>query len=59
MNTKPRLMDGRGNAMLVAGSIYEACKYFELFSKTELKAKCAIVTSYIPQLSAAAGVKRR
>jgi type I restriction enzyme R subunit len=51
MNTKPRLMDGRGNAMLVAGSIYEACKYFELFSKTELKGKCAIVTSYKPQVS--------
>ena len=26
MSTKPRLMDGHGNAMLVAGSIYEACK---------------------------------
>ena len=51
MNTKPRLMDGRGNAMLVAGSIYEACKYFELFSKTELKAKCAIVTSYKPSIA--------
>jgi len=45
MATKPRLMDGHGNAMLVAGSIYEACKYFELFSKTELKGKCAIVSS--------------
>lgn len=51
MNTKPRLMDGRGNAMLVAGSIYEACKYYELFAKTELKSKCAIVTSYKPQVS--------
>ncbi|QOX79847.1 HsdR family type I site-specific deoxyribonuclease [Trichlorobacter lovleyi] len=51
MNTKPRLMDGRGNAMLVAGSIYEACKYYELFAKTELKGKCAIVTSYKPQVS--------
>lgn len=51
MKRKPRLMDGRGNAMLVAGSIYEACKYFELFAKTELKGKCAIVTSYKPQVS--------
>jgi type I restriction enzyme R subunit len=50
MNTKPRLMDGRGNALLVAGSIYEACKYYELFAKTELKGKCAIVTSYKPQV---------
>lgn len=51
MNTKPRLMDGRGNALLVAGSIYEACKFYELFDKTELKGKCAIVTSYKPQVS--------
>ena len=27
MATKDRLQNGRGNAMLVAGSIYEACKY--------------------------------
>ncbi|NOR71520.1 MAG: HsdR family type I site-specific deoxyribonuclease [Methylomarinum sp.] len=48
MDTKPRLMDGRGNAMLVCASIYQACKVYELFSKTELKGKCAIVTSYLP-----------
>lgn len=48
MSIKPRLMDGHGNAMLVAGSIYEACKFYELFSKTELAGKCAIVTSYSP-----------
>ncbi len=48
MDTKPRLMDGRGNAMLVCASIYQACKVYELFSKTELKGKCAIVTSYQP-----------
>lgn len=48
METKPRLHDGRGNAMLVAGSIYQACKFYELFQKTELKGKCAIVTSYEP-----------
>ncbi|MEI6414953.1 MAG: HsdR family type I site-specific deoxyribonuclease, partial [Pseudomonadota bacterium] len=46
MTTKPRLMDGHGNAMLVAGSIYEACKFYELFAKSELKGRCAIVTSY-------------
>ena len=51
MNTKTRLMDGRGNAMLVSGSIYEACKFYEMFSKTELKGKCAIVTSYKPSIS--------
>ena len=48
MATKPRLMDGRGNAMLVSSSIYQACKLFELFAKTELAGKCAIVTSYQP-----------
>jgi type I restriction enzyme R subunit len=48
MATKPRLMSGHGNAMLVSGSIYEACKFYELFEKTELHGKCAIVTSYRP-----------
>ena len=43
-----RLSDGRGNALLVASSIYEACKYFTLFQKTPLKGKCAVVTSYNP-----------
>ena len=51
MSTKSRLMDGRGNAMLVAGSIYEACKFYELLSRTELKGRCAIVTSYQPNIS--------
>jgi len=51
MNTKPRLADGHGNAMLVAGSIYEACKYYELFSSTELSSHCAVVTSYAPDIS--------
>ena len=48
MSNKPRLMDGRGNAMLVSGSIYQACKFYELFAQTELNGKCAIVTSYKP-----------
>jgi type I restriction enzyme R subunit len=49
-NTKPRLSSGLGNALLVAPSIYDACRYFELFQKTELKGKCGIVTSYIPSV---------
>lgn len=48
MATKPRLMDGRGNAMLVCASIYQACKVFELFNQTDFKDKCAIITSYQP-----------
>ena len=49
METKPRLMDGRGNAMLVGSSIYQACKFYELFCQAGFKGKCAIVTSYEPQ----------
>jgi type I restriction enzyme, R subunit len=48
-NTKPRLSRERGNALLVASSIHEACKYFELFQQTEFAGKCAVVTSYNPQ----------
>ena len=47
-SVKPRLSSQRGNAILVASSIYEACKYFELFQKTAFKGKCAVVTSYNP-----------
>ena len=48
METKPRLMDGRGNAMLVCDNIYQACKVYDLFQETDLAGKCAIVTSYHP-----------
>lgn len=48
METRPRLMDGRGNAILVGSSIYQACVFYQLFSDTGLKGKCAIVTSYTP-----------
>jgi len=48
MATRDRLSSGHGNALLVAGSIYEACKFYDLFDKTDLKGKCAIVTSYSP-----------
>lgn len=47
MSIKHRLKEGRGNAMLVAGSIYQACKYYELFQNSGFT-KCAIVTSYVP-----------
>jgi len=51
METRPRLMDGHGNAMLVTSSIYEACKCYELFAETDLRGKCAIITSYKPSPS--------
>ena len=48
METRDRLQSGRGNAMLISGSIYQACKFYELFDRTDLKGRCAIVTSYRP-----------
>jgi type I restriction enzyme R subunit len=48
-SVKPRLSSERGNAILVASSIFEACRYFSLFQKTPFKDKCAVVTSYNPQ----------
>ena len=48
-STKPRLNDSRGNALLVVSSIYDACKYFELFQVSPLKNKSAVVTSYNPE----------
>ena len=44
---KERLASGRGNAMLVASSIYEACQYYEIFQGQGFT-KCAVVTSYEP-----------
>jgi len=51
MALKDRLKSGYGNAMLVSSSIYQACKFYELFNKTDLAGKCAIVTSYKPTAS--------
>lgn len=48
METKPRLMNQSGNAMLVGSSIYQACKFYEMFCEAGFKGKCAIVTSYTP-----------
>jgi type I restriction enzyme R subunit len=50
-SVQPRLSSERGNAILVASSIYEASKYFDLFQKTPLKGECAVVTSYNPLTS--------
>ena len=49
METKDRLASGRGNAILVAGSIYQACRYYELLVDQGFT-KCAIVTSYRPSI---------
>ncbi|MEK6764854.1 MAG: type I restriction endonuclease subunit R [Planctomycetota bacterium] len=47
MEKKERLQNGRGNAMLISDSIYNACRYYELFQNAGLK-NCAIVTSFVP-----------
>jgi type I restriction enzyme R subunit len=47
MAQKERLQNGRGNAMLVSESIYNACRYYQLFQNAGLK-QCAIVTSFAP-----------
>jgi len=44
---KARFLNGKGNAILVAGSIYEACIYYELFRKKNLD-QVAVITSYKP-----------
>ncbi len=51
---KPRLKDGRGNAMLVTRSIYEACRYYEIFQNFGFN-NCAIVTSFEPTASSIKG----
>ncbi|HDJ86592.1 MAG TPA: type I restriction endonuclease subunit R, partial [Chromatiales bacterium] len=48
METRDRLKSGHGNAILISGSIYSACRFFEMFQRTGLADKCAIVTSYKP-----------
>lgn len=48
MQHEPILASGKGNAMLVASSIYDACRFYELFSRTILAGKCAVITSYRP-----------
>ncbi len=51
---KPRLKDGRGNAMLVTRSIYEACRYYAIFQNFGFK-KCAIITSFEPNANSTKG----
>ena len=55
MEIRDRLKSGRGNALLVSGSIYSACRLYDLFQETDLKGRCAIVTSYRPSLASTKG----
>ncbi len=46
--TKDRLMDGSGNAILVAEKVYSACRYYEIFQSKGFR-KCAVISSYVPR----------
>ena len=49
---KPRLNNDRGTAILVTGSIYDACHYYRLFQSTPFGPNCGIITSYEPNHNA-------
>ena len=57
MDNKPRLSDGRGNAMLVCADVYQACKVYELMEATDasLARQSAIITSYQPTAASIKG----
>jgi len=55
MEERDRFVSGRGNALLVCDSIYEACKVFELFTQKGLRGKVGIVTSYEPTAASIKG----
>lgn len=42
------LEQGFGNAMLVAGDIYQAYRYWKDFQETEMAGHCAVISSYVP-----------
>ncbi len=50
METRERLQNGRGNAILVSDSIYNACRFYQLFQDSGFT-RCAIVTSFAPSHS--------
>ncbi len=48
-DTKPRLNNDRGTAILVAASIYDACHYYRIFHGKPFGQYCGIITSFEPQ----------
>jgi len=48
-DTKPRLNDDRGTAILVAATIYDACHYYRIFQSKTFGQYCGIITSFEPQ----------
>jgi type I restriction enzyme R subunit len=51
-DTKPRLNDNRGTAILVAAGIYDACHYFRIFRGKPFGEYCGIITSFEPNHNA-------
>ncbi len=51
-DTKPRLNDDRGTAILVAASIYDACHYYRIFQTKPFGDYCGIITSFEPNHNA-------
>jgi type I restriction enzyme, R subunit len=51
-DTKPRLNNNRGTAILVAASIYDACHYYRIFQTKPFGEYCGIITSFEPQAGA-------
>jgi type I restriction enzyme R subunit len=51
-DTKPRLNDDRGTAILVAASIYDACHYYRIFLNKPFGAYCGVITSFEPNHNA-------
>lgn len=51
-DTKPRLNNDRGSAILVAASIYDACHYFRIFRTKPFGQHCGIITSFEPNHNA-------
>lgn len=51
-DTKPRLNDDRGTAILVAASIYDACHYYRLFQGKPFGQFCGVITSFEPNHNA-------
>ncbi len=51
-DTKPRLNNDRGTAILVAASIYDACHYYRIFQGKPFGQYCGIITSFEPNPNA-------
>jgi len=51
-DTKPRLNDDRGTAILVAASIYDACHYYRIIQNKPFGEYCGVITSFEPNHNA-------